>query len=253
MMHKEHLAYVVDIGNTRIHCGLVNYESRQCLFKEEFPSQELLSYTGNVIEKLSTINGNGNCIPVIIAGGNKTTFSEIELQLRPKDFQCIHFQYTPKMPFTLVYKNNPGADRLAHTLFAMESFPGHDCILISAGTAITVDLVFKGQFIGGTIAPGISTQLKSLSNAAPVLPLVTPEGPIPLPGDSTETCIRSGILYGVAGGIQKIISHYRTISPEALILATGGDWPYLSGLIDMSISFNKDMTLIGIALAKKHL
>jgi pantothenate kinase type III len=82
---------------------------------------------------------------------------------------------------------------------------------------------------------------------------VTPDGPTPLPGDSTETCIRSGILFGVAGGIQKIISHYHTISPNAHILATGGDWPYLSGLIDMPISFNKDMTVIGIALAKKYI
>jgi type III pantothenate kinase len=155
------------------------------------------------------------------------------------------------MPFTLQYKSSPGADRIAHALYATVIYPGRNCIIISAGTAVTVDLIAHDQFTGGTIFPGVSTQLKSLPVAAAVLPQVSPNGPTPLPGDSTETCIRSGVLFGIAGGIQKIVSHYRLTFPDALVFATGGDWHYLSEHIDPDIVFDDDMTLIGIALSER--
>jgi pantothenate kinase type III len=81
--------------------------------------------------------------------------------------------------------------------------------------------------------------------------MISPDGPTPLPGKSTETCIRSGVLYTIAGGIEKIIANYRRIAPNALIHACGGDWPYISPLVNETVMFNKCMTLSGIALSEK--
>jgi type III pantothenate kinase len=138
-------------------------------------------------------------------------------------------------------------------VYATVTYPEHDHIIVSAGTAVTVDLIVNSAFAGGTIIPGITSQLKSLPFAAPALPQISPDGAVSLPGKSTETCIRSGVLYSIAGGVEKIIASYRKLAPQALIHACGGDWPYLSPLVNETTLYNKDMTLAGIALSEKFI
>lgn len=251
MNAPEPLVYAIDIGNTRVHCGLVNYSTMTCLHKEIFPAYELQEAICSAISNLEKSSGISNRVPVIIAGGTISSFLSTESQLCEKGYKCRRFKYSTEMPFTVQYKNTPGADRIAHALYATVGIPGHNHIIISAGTAVTVDLIVNNQFLGGTIFPGVSTQLKSLPVAAPLLPEVTPDGLTLLPGDSTETCIRSGVLFGIAGGIQTIISRYLVVFPNSMITATGGDWPYLSKLINTEITFNEDMTLTGIALSER--
>ncbi|MBN1602992.1 MAG: type III pantothenate kinase [Chitinispirillaceae bacterium] len=251
MSAPEPLVYAIDIGNTRVHCGLVNYSTMICLHKEIFPAYNLQKSICGVLSNLEKKSGISNRVPIIVSGGTHSSFLSTESQLCEKGYKCRRFKYTTEMPFTLQYKNTPGADRIAHALYATVGNPGHNHIIISAGTAVTVDLIASNQFLGGTIFPGVSTQLKSLSVAAPLLPEVPPDGLTPLPGDSTETCIRSGVLFGIAGGIQAIISRYLVTFPDSVITATGGDWPYLSKLIDTEFTFNEDITLTGIALSER--
>ena len=247
----ESLVYTIDIGNTRIHCGIVDYTTATCLHKEFFPAHDVEKLLFNVISNLEKSSDISYRAPIIVAGGTLSSFLSIESQLFERGYKCRRFKYTTEMPFTIQYKTTPGADRVAHALYATVLNPGHNHIIISAGTAVTVDLIVNNQFLGGTIFPGVSTQLKSLPAAAPVLPDVLPVGSVPLPGDSTETCIRSGVLFGIGGGIQNIISRYLSLFPDCMIIATGGDWLYLSKIIDTDIRFDENLTLTGIALSER--
>ncbi|HEX2956233.1 MAG TPA: type III pantothenate kinase [Chitinispirillaceae bacterium] len=253
MSNGDDPVLAVDIGNTRIKCGIVQNSSGTCIFDEYFPAQDLFSSLSGCLQKMAAAAGVTSTIPVVIAGTTSEMFSRLAQMAAALGFKSRHFQYRSSMPFSLAYENTPGADRLAQALYATVTSPGHDHIIISAGTAVTVDLIVNNTFSGGTIFPGISSQLKCLPAAAPALPLVSPDGPASLPGTSTETCIRSGVLTAIGGGIEKIIAAYRKIAPDALIHACGGDWPYLSLLVNETIMYNKYMTLTGIALSEKFI
>ena len=74
-----------------------------------------------------------------------------------------------------------GVDRVLNIAAAYEQLE-HACIVVDAGTAITIDLCNdKGEFLGGAIAPGATTMLRSLHREAAQLPQVQLD--VNTPGD----------------------------------------------------------------------
>lgn len=122
--------------------------------------------------------------------------------------------------------NEVGADLIAGAIAAKELYPGIDLLIFDLGTATTGCYVNKqGEFLGGSIAPGIRLMMESLqSNTAKLfgVNIVNPESVI---GKNTKTAIQSGIYYSQLGLIEEIIK--RTISEYNLterltVIATGG-------------------------------
>ncbi|MBD2713509.1 type III pantothenate kinase [Microvirga sp. STR05] len=133
-----------------------------------------------------------------------------------------------------------GADRLAAAVGAAWLRPGHDTLIVDAGTAIKCDLVEGGHtFRGGSIAPGLAMRFRALHTFTGRLPLVEmPEevaAPLPLTGDDTVSSIRSGVLNGAAAEVNGFITSYREQYPGLAVVLAGGDaaffQPRLKGLI----------------------
>jgi type III pantothenate kinase len=144
-----------------------------------------------------------------------------------------------------------GVDRVCNIAAAFEQL-GKACVVVDAGTAITVDCCNdKGDFLGGAIAPGVSMQLNALHEHTAKLPrvdLATPQGVF---GRSTKDAIRHGVYYGVRGMVKELVEQYATelgFWPE--VIATGGDAQKLfEGGEDIVHAISPDLTLYGIALA----
>src|SRR5215831_1417734 len=67
-----------------------------------------------------------------------------------------------------------GADRLAQASAAWTR-AGGPCIVVSMGTAITIDVVTRrGDFVGGLIAPGLRLMARALHEHTALLPEVEP-------------------------------------------------------------------------------
>lgn len=133
-----------------------------------------------------------------------------------------------------------GADRLAAAVGAAWLRPGHDTLIVDAGTAIKCDLVEGGHtFRGGSIAPGLRMRFEALHRLTGRLPLVEmPAGvaaPVPLTGRDTQAAIRSGVLNGAAAEVNGFIASYREQFPGLGVVLAGGDaaffQPRLKGLI----------------------
>ena len=117
-----------------------------------------------------------------------------------------------------------GMDRLAAAVGARSMKPGHDILVIDAGTAVTCDFVSAdGTFAGGTIAPGIELRLKALHEHTGALPLVERHGSLPLFGYDTETSIRSGVVNGIRREILGTMHEMKQLYPSLLFFLTGGD------------------------------
>ncbi len=116
-----------------------------------------------------------------------------------------------------------GADRIANAV-AAEALYGGPAIVVDFGTAISFDVVDRdGAFIGGAIAPGVSTSTEALVQRAARLPnveTVAPPSPI---GRSTVTALQSGIVYGFGGQVDGIVERIcGELGPGVTAVATGG-------------------------------
>jgi type III pantothenate kinase len=119
-----------------------------------------------------------------------------------------------------------GIDRLLNAVAANRRRPpGLAAVVIDAGSAVTVDLVdATGAFCGGAIFPGLRLMAQALHEHTALLPLVAVDRGVPPPGTSTAQAIRAGVFHAVLGGIQLLLTKYRTRCAGGMdVYITGGD------------------------------
>ncbi|MGD2175709.1 MAG: type III pantothenate kinase [Candidatus Brocadiaceae bacterium] len=118
-----------------------------------------------------------------------------------------------------------GTDRLLLALGARD-LHGAPCIVVSAGTAVTVDLVdADGRFAGGAIGPGFGLSAEALHARTALLPRVEVVVPDVGPGKDTAEALRRGIYWFCVSGVATLMEQYRMTggSPDAPVVCTGTD------------------------------
>jgi type III pantothenate kinase len=161
------------------------------------------------------------------------------------------------LPLTISYARPRvlGADRVAAAVYCARRYRGRSCVVISAGTAVTVDYVTRGgRFAGGAITPGPSMQLIALAANTAALPLVgTVCRTARLPGRDTLGCMAAGVRYGLAGALERIVEEYGKLSGGVdIVVATGGAWPLVAPLVRFAFRYEPDAVLLGTALCARH-
>jgi type III pantothenate kinase len=116
-----------------------------------------------------------------------------------------------------------GADRLVNAVAAISKY-GTPCIVVDFGTATTWDAIDSaGRYMGGTIAPGIEISADALFHQAARLARVELEAPDNPIGRNTVESIQSGIIYGTAGQVDRVVELFREqLGDNAKVIATGG-------------------------------
>ncbi len=116
-----------------------------------------------------------------------------------------------------------GCDRVADAVAASNLYP---CPLITVdmGTATTLSVVDqKKNFIGGMIVPGLKVSLNSLGNNTAQLPKIGLDPPKNAIGRNTIDCIRSGMIYYTAAGIDGMIERIEEeLGMPCTVVVTGG-------------------------------
>ena len=120
-----------------------------------------------------------------------------------------------------------GAARIVNAVAAWERC--HTALLvIDFGTAITFDCVSaRGEYLGGTIHPGIGISLDALAGRTAKLPRIDIDSrPDSVIGNTTVSAIRSGILHGFGGLVDRMVELLRKeLAPDGApfhVIATGG-------------------------------
>lgn len=122
-----------------------------------------------------------------------------------------------------------GVDRWAALIGGRVLFPSSACIIVDAGTAITVDLLNKsGKHLGGVIMPGARLMLKALSAAAQLSPdSERIAEKVQALASSTEEAMKSGVYFSVTGGVKAVIEQQAKLINVKIedipIILTGGD------------------------------
>lgn len=152
--------------------------------------------------------------------------------------------------------DNPGevgADRFVNAVAAWERFQD-DLIIIDFGTAITFDCVTKNrEYLGGAILPGIAISLDALAARTAKLPRVDiNQAPERVIGTNTVTAIRSGILHGFGGLIDRMVerlsSELNPHNQNIHIIATGGMARLIAPYSEKIEITDRLLTLTGLRL-----
>ena len=135
---------------------------------------------------------------------------------------------TTPLPISLDYRtpHTLGPDRIAATCGARALHPADDCLVIDAGTCVTVDFLDRtGIYHGGAILPGLSMNLQALHTFTAKLPLIDIEAgrQAPVLGRSTEESIVAGTLGAMQMALAGFVALYRQKCPALRVLVSGGD------------------------------
>lgn len=172
------------------------------------------------------------------------------------------YAYRPgdRLPVVLYYATPTtlGVDRLAAVVGARTLYPGANVMVVNAGTCMTVEyLTAAGDYLGGSISPGVSMRLRAMhefTGKLPLAPLVLPEGdPV---GVSTATALQQGAIRGAgheiggwydtfAGGLASLASSSAVVTPPRLLLC-GGDAPLLRPLSPAGAELREHLVLEGL-------
>lgn len=147
-----------------------------------------------------------------------------------------------------------GLDRIAAAVGAWQLAGKGPVLAIDLGSCITYELVDDlGVYRGGAISPGLQMRAKAMSAFTARLPMVElgekPETPT---GDSTNTCLRAGIWYGVEYELIGQMEAYHIKFPEIKVYICGGDSQSFESLAKDHIFVVPNLVLHGLNCILNH-
>lgn len=143
-----------------------------------------------------------------------------------------------------------GADRIVNAVAGIDKYKA-PLIIVDFGTATTFCVISdKGDYLGGTIAPGIKISSEALFQRASKLPRVELIKSGTTICKNTVSAMQSGIIYGYVGLVDKIIEmmkkelNYDNIK----VVATGGLAVLIASETKSIDHVDKFLTLEGLRL-----
>jgi len=242
----------IDIGSTRTHVAAVDVNMLRCVERIDSANDDFdtvfaanIKNIADAYPQINTVNIT-SCVKSLAAKAKDictNNFDTVEL-IHPHDGLPVAFKY--ENPNTL------GTDRICDALACAALFKGKSCVIIDAGTAITVDYLREGKvFDGGAILPGYAMQFGALHTQTDALPLIDTDNlnAVKLPSKSTADCIKAGVIYGTAGAVDRCIAECLLVNGDDVsIIATGGGWQPIRQLIKRKVTTIPDLTLIGAGI-----
>jgi type III pantothenate kinase len=223
---------VLDVGNTNIVLGV--YKNREFLVEWRLSTDVLRTADEYGIQvmnlflqsnlKLNDIGG------AIISSVVPNIMYSLEHMVK-KYFKLKPIVVGPgiKTGINIKYDNprEVGADRIVNAVAAYELYR-RSLIIIDFGTATTFCAISKkGDYLGGTICPGIKISSEALFQKAAKLPRVELIKPPTTICKNTISSMQSGIVYGYIGQVEYIVSKMKNEmvsigEDEPFVVATGG-------------------------------
>ncbi|MCL1886798.1 MAG: type III pantothenate kinase [Betaproteobacteria bacterium] len=234
---------LIDAGNSSIKWALASAETTAT------PDRAAWLHVGETTyDELETLHGllqkkrSEHAIKRVIISNvaGKAAQENIAAQIKklyPEPDRIAWFTSAPSLAgVTNRYVNftQLGSDRFASLIGARSLFPNKNLIVVTCGTATTIDtLTADGTFIGGMILPGLRLMANALADNTALLPDIGQmTETIPAFATDTINAIRNGCMTAQAGAIEHaVMVHARHLQNVQCILSGGAAklvFPYLS-------------------------
>ncbi len=244
----------IDIGNTNIALGVYNGKKLSNHWRLVTQPERTADEYGALISYLASSRGLGReQIHAIIVSCVVPPMLSLVQELGESFFGVTPLIVGPGiktgMPVLYDSPKDVGADRICNGIAAYERY--HDaCIVVDFGTATTFDFVSReGEYLGGSIAPGLLISVEALFQRTSKLPRVEIIKPKEVVGKSPVHSIQSGIFYGYVGLVEGIVRQIQKESrARAKVIATGGLAPLIAPECSVISEVDEFLTLDGLRI-----
>jgi type III pantothenate kinase len=230
---------IIDQGNTSTKCAVVSAQ-------------------GDVLQKTTTTDFDagtmlqlleGFAVQAILVCSVRHDYEVLKPYFEGIGTQVVFFDDDCRLPFTNLYATPKtlGKDRIAGVCGALKYFAGQNCLVIDAGTCITYDFIdAEKKYYGGSISPGLEMRLKAMQHFTGKLPLAPLEWPTDFVGNSTQTALQTGAVYGTVNEINGFIARYKQRHGLLQVLMCGGDTDFLAKRCESEIFAASDLVITGL-------
>lgn len=237
MENRQTVNLVVDVGNTLTKIAI-------------FRNDEMLHFSKNSFIECSSLSKLMTDFDV-----ERSILSSVgEFSSECEDFlahncSLVKFNSQTPLPIRNCYTTPEtlGPDRLAAAVGANALYPRSNVLAIDSGTALTYEIVtMHGDYIGGSISPGISMRFKALNMFTSRLPLIAFEQKELLYGTNTHDAILTGVLNGIVNEVDGYIDSVRKQYSPLEVVFTGGDSFFFDKKLKNSIFVHPNLVLFGL-------
>ncbi len=257
------MLFAIDIGNTSIALGVfggsdlvekwqIRSEREKTCDEYQVVLMNLFSHSGLDISEVAGV----------IISSVVPPLNPVFQKLIKRMFKMRALEVSPgiKTGMPILYDNphEVGADRIASAVAASRYY-GAPCIVVDFGTATSFDAVSpKGEYMGGSIAPGIQISAEALYHKTAKLPRIDIIKIRKAIGKSTVASMQSGLYFGYTGLVSNIIREMKKeIGEDATVIGTGGFSSILFDKLECIDYHDSDLVLQGLRiifdLNRKHL
>ena len=227
---------VLDFGNSLQKCALVDGGNISITVFENISLNDIMAFIQDKI------------IDAVILS-SVIQYEEAIKEWLSKNYYFIELTENTPVPIINKYltPSTLGKDRLSAAVGAATLFPNLNVLSVDCGTAIKFDMVTaSGEYLGGSIAPGLWLRFKALHNFTDKLPLVSYENQPHLIGVDTITSIQSGVMNGCISEINGLIERYKSSFKNLNVVLTGGEMKYFEKSIKSDIFAEPNLVIIGL-------
>ncbi len=243
----------IDVGNTNTVLGV--YDGKRLVDHWRVETHARRTYDEYGVQLLQLFRFSG----IDPSQVNQVAVSSVvpPLQFNLEKMAERYFKAKPmfvgpgvKTGMPILYDNprEVGADRIVNAVAAYEKHRGA-LIVVDFGTATTFDAVSaKGEYLGGSICPGITIAMEALFKNASKLPRVEFARPPHVIGKNTVHSMQSGLVFGYVGLVDGICERMRKELGPAQVIATGGLAPLIAAESKTIGEVDEFLTLEGLRL-----
>ncbi len=245
---------VIDIGNTHIKLGLYDGDELRAHWRIATNRHSVADDYAVTIHSLfvsrsldwRVVDGTAvaSSVPPLVAVFGE--FSRSYLKCEP-----VIIGPGIKTGVRLLYDNprEVGPDRVANALAAYRLYGG-PAIVVDFGTGLNFDVVSSdGDFLGGSIAPGMGIAADALFRVAARLYQVEFLRPPHAIGKNTAQALQSGLIFGYVGLVEGIVRRIRAeLNGTAVVIGTGGMADVIAQETNIIEHIEPNLTLEGLRM-----
>lgn len=227
----------IDFGNTNAKLSIYDGDMEAYYYKNTDLSKD----------KIDDIFGEYHITKAIISSTRHLDEAMVQ-HLSSKVHLTILDHLTP-LPIDNLYETPEtlGKDRVAAVIGARSQFPNQNCVVIDAGTCITMDFIdAQGRYHGGNISPGIYMRRQAMHDFTDKLPLVDFKYPSNFIGSNTDSALQNGILRGTIYELETFIDSVNKKFGDSQVVFTGGDTIFFEEHLKFTIFAAANLVLVGL-------
>ncbi|MGJ8661739.1 MAG: type III pantothenate kinase [Bacteroidota bacterium] len=236
MSIKKASVIIVDAGNTRIKVAA--FLNDEIVELKIFQLSDILSFNAFVF----SFGIPDVFVSSVLSKRDLESFLGEKLKYSLLSQKC-------KLPIDLKYQTpeSLGLDRMANAAAIQRLNPEGCKLSIDLGTCIKFDFVNEvGEYMGGSISPGLRMRYKALNHFTGKLPLLDTKTNISLIGMNSQDSIHSGVINGMQGELNHFMESYRKQYQGLTFFVTGGDAKYFEFDTKNNIFAHENLTLFGL-------